>query len=419
MHYVKSKIIALVAILFFSACEKKEELEDTEFNYYEKNSLNVPVTLAREVALQFQRTKVFSDTIATTDREIDDVITVPDLLGQPAMYIVNFKNGGFVIVSASKIENPILGFSDQERFKSDTDEDIPSGLGSWLYRSMEKIQFLRTNELIRPQSKGWDLYDSSFSKKAKGSGVEIYEREVFSIPPLLKSSWGQGRGYNSSLSPMGCLDPKGKPPVGCVATAFGQIFRYWEVPKRFKWEKMSLNRRPSYSENEVSKLLKEIGDAVDTSYDCDGSGSRYLFSYADHFTGDSWNYTYSSEDDYDLKKIMEALDLSRPVFLLGCMRKTIVGWWVITANFYSKCHTWVCDGYRDVGRFKKVVYENGIDENPVWESEEIYLHMNWGWDGRDNGFFRENNWYTRGAHTDYKYKRGMIIGLRPKNNIYN
>ena len=51
--------------------------------------------------------------------------------------------------------------------------------------------------------------------------------------PLIGSKWSQWSGFNNYLPNMGCESYQGKPPSGCVATAIGQVMRYYQYPNSY------------------------------------------------------------------------------------------------------------------------------------------------------------------------------------------
>ena len=67
------------------------------------------------------------------------ILEVPDKDEKPAFFIINYDNGGFVILAGDKRSEPILAFSETNQFDLDS-KDFPAGLISWLYSSKESIE---------------------------------------------------------------------------------------------------------------------------------------------------------------------------------------------------------------------------------------------------------------------------------------
>lgn len=67
-----------------------------------------------------------------------DFQTITDATGNPAMYVMNFPQGGFIIISAVKDLMPVLAFDEHNSF--DLNNEIP-GVKSWT----ENIRYLTAN----------------------------------------------------------------------------------------------------------------------------------------------------------------------------------------------------------------------------------------------------------------------------------
>jgi len=86
-------------------------------------------------------------------------------------YVLNFKQNGFVIISADNAAPPVLGYCYNNKFKQ---ADLPPGLEYLLYRYTREIYSLR-EEKVEPtkeiQNKWERLLDDKASglKSAKGS----------------------------------------------------------------------------------------------------------------------------------------------------------------------------------------------------------------------------------------------------------
>ena len=55
------------------------------------------------------------------------MLAVPDNNGNPSYYIVNYKDDGFIMISADNRTNPIRAYSLTQKFPMEADE-LPSGL---------------------------------------------------------------------------------------------------------------------------------------------------------------------------------------------------------------------------------------------------------------------------------------------------
>ncbi len=65
-------------------------------------------------------------------------------------------------------------------------------------------------------------------------------------------------------------------------------------------------------------------------------------------------------------------------------------------------HAWVCDGYVKRER-SYITYD--VDANEIADSgkeHEYYLHCNWGWDGKRNGYFFDGVFDAEHESTEVK-----------------
>ena len=112
---------------------------------------------------------------------------------------------------------PILGYSTDGHFDA---EDIPSNMAAWLatYRDAVSDIAAGANERAYPTMEGaWQqLLDAE---------PVAASREVV-VGPLLSTTWSQSPYYNNLCPGTG----SNKAVTGCVATAMGQIMRYWQWP---------------------------------------------------------------------------------------------------------------------------------------------------------------------------------------------
>ena len=319
---------------------------------------------------------------------------------QQLLYAFNIEDGGFVIVSGDDRTLPILGYSLTGSIDAD---DMPDNMRSWL--------------------KGCELEIAAM----KHSNVTVTQTEDTSLPaiePMLKTTWYQTAPYNL-LTPIYEGDNeklKGKHgATGCTATAMAQVMYYHQWPieatqpvpeysgvnennkiyhveglpaTTFKWDKMllhydSINPGTEEEQLAVAELMNYCGRALKMEYSPDGSGTNGLFianavrRYFDYSksTRVAYRQDYSIDGWRDL--LWNELNNNRPVPFSGA---TTAGG-----------HSFVIDGYDGKGLF----------------------HVNWGWDGRSDGYFAigllnpKNTTSTGAAAVDegYVIEQTAIIGM--------
>lgn len=309
--------------------------------------------------------------------------------------------------------DPIVAFNDHGQFLPDT---IPGGLEMWIDATIENFEMLREETFDNTNNgiMAWWALENDFNIQAgiaarkelpPGSdpGNPCNHVTITRIGPLLPTTWGQFCTYND-LAPSCTGNPCNHDPTGCVATAMGQVMRFWGQPSgRFEnFGTMALN----HGDGNVADLLDQIGDEVHMSYSCGGSSSSD--NIASSFRND---FSYSSAEgrnSYVSADLHTDINSHRPCLLGGCAATNVMKVWKINLwHTYSDCHEWVCDG--------KISF--------IYCNYTTYLlHQNWGWHevfpgsfssrGNDfNGWYLEKNWNpgTRG----FQYANDMEVEVIP------
>lgn len=298
--------------------------------------------------------------------------------------LVNFiplGEKGFVIVSGNKNAPPILGYSYDSKLDTSS---FPPGLNSLLKGYKASIKHIVKSELTNDVNIAkWDnLLNSNYLAKTSSQN---------SVDPLITTKWGQEWPYNTM-----CPD---NTPTGCTATAIAQILKYWNSQvwgtgyheyyhevygtlsadfgnTPYDWSNMP---NEVTSENgDVAKLMYHCGIAVEASYH-PGLTSAYPLVYEGALISffniaasatllDKNDGTYSADEWKTLIKY--ELDNLRPVLYSG-------------GN-----HAWICDGY-----------------------DGDFFHMNWGWNGVDDGYFLIDD-LTPFVYNFNDYNK-IIVGIMP------
>lgn len=274
-----------------------------------------------------------------------------------ACYVFNVgQNNGFVIVSNDDITDDILGYTTSGNFDAN---NIPDNV-EWILDAYEaQLSILKQNKMQENQTR------------------VVKKREP--LEPLIKTMWNQDGPYN-----LQCPKYFNELSVtGCVATTMAQLMYYhkWpigfttEIPAyttrtartevekldstRFNWGimKQSYNYNDNdQSAQEVAKLMRYCGQSVKMDYTSYNSltyvqnemFSKYFKFNADNRIIDRNNFTSSNWEEI----IYNEIKAKRPVFYTG--------------GKISGYHAFICDGYDEDGNF----------------------HINWGWGGRYNGYFK-------------------------------
>ena len=267
-----------------------------------------------------------------------------------SIYAFNVDGGGFVIASGDSRALPLLGYSDSGAIDW---EQMPDNMRSWLKSYDNAIATLGNTS---------DFVDGVFMR-----GFQRKREPKVAIEPLLKTKWYQVEPYWNDCPLYEGANPdwQGKRcVVGCVATAMAQVMNYYQ------WPESACKEIPAYSLKTAHENVEKVWE-LDTlppvtfdwknivymNYSPEGSGSDHqqviealvkYFGYDDAaFSARRIQYTIDGWEDL----IYRELAKGHPVQYGGESDK--------------EGHSFVCDGYDGNG----------------------FFHINWGWDGKSDGFF--------------------------------
>ena len=290
-----------------------------------------------------------------------------DTKGNPYMYVVHKEgSNGYVLVSGDDRYATVLGYSDEGQFDAD---NMPDAQRAWILGYIETMQELN--------AKGY-----APTKIMRGTS------NWPAISPMTSTKWYQQTPYNNNLPEI-----NGFPAVtGCVSTAVAQLINYWgrktgqpvgttavipayqtylgiqmpELPiTTFNWSNLIddyYNGATAEQEAEVAKLFQYVvtGLKIELGTSLTGGSSgedKNVIPLLNGYFGFDQTATSEKRDFYTLadwtEMIYNELSHQRPV-LCGA------------GNGNGGGHAFLLDGYDGDGMF----------------------HVNWGWSGRSNGYFR-------------------------------
>lgn len=434
----------------------------------------VNLEAAKKAATLFNRTQNLHQT-RTSSTKIKDILTINNNQGKPSLYIINYaENGGFVLISATRNYMPVLAYSDKGNFDIEIIQNSSANI--WFQKQKQILNSIvsLSDSTKNAYRQLWNQYSSSKSKftypsttkaniteleigrimeealqKWSDEGYEIIslsnylgssdlpEREeeicnavhmygndnyyggaiqtsfvlskYFSssedVSPLLKSKWGQSNGYNQ-------FTPNNY-PAGCVSVALGQIMRFHQYPKTFDWSSMSYE----YPTETTAHFLREIGENVEMDYDNTGSSSN--IDKACKALRNKYGYTTARIVSHDITEVYNQIRMGRPVYMRGYDSSGFLG-------LKHKGHAWVCDGFTSYQTRREITVmclQNCPTENtpgfvqayPTFDEGESrrYLSMNWGWNGKHNGYFYDDKVNIPSKDLNFEHGRQNIIDIIP------
>ena len=418
MKQFKLCVTLILLGIFLYSCQDEESLSiEDEISSTEVSSTEVSIDLAKEIALNFFNKTDFSkdsysdgDSLQLqssiksggfTDKKIDKTVTVRDESDSASIYIFTFEDSGFVVLSASKKEYPILAYSSTETMDL---EDVPEAFTYWLTTRTNRIHEFRNDEsfdIPTSTTEAWDAMAPADDEETVVSGGTVYEK----VGPLLQTTWSQGNGYNDLVPYLGCTgdqNSNGYALTGCVATATAQIMRYWEYPSSYDWDIMpdiiGIYDASSAGTLEVAQLMSDVGEAVNMSYGC--GASRASVSNVTGALENTFGYsTDASYTDYSSSTLRAQLDLGYPVLMRG------------SDSNYSMGHAWVCEGYQRMVT-STIHNPDTYYEYTITNVTDFYLYMNWGWNGACDGWFLTDD-FTPGDYYDFSEDLRVVINIHP------
>lgn len=309
-------------------------------------------------------------------------------------------NNGFVIVAGDDRVKPILAYSKTGSFDPN---NVSDGFEFTLNTFCREIQYIRDNNL-----EATDDITAEWESVAATGFIKQGRSNRAVVGPICETIWNQNWPYNSQC-PEDEEGSGGRVYAGCVATAMGQVMKFYNWPPvgtgsytyypegyeqqtanfgetEYHFELMP-NALDSLSTEEdyfyIAQFLHHCGISVDMQYSGSGSGaysddvpnalrSYFRFDCDDHITNDNW-WGWGGYTNEEWAQMLKdgGLDENIPLYYSG------------QDDSWQGGHAFVCDGY---------------DEND-------YFHFNWGWSGKDDA------WCPIGAVNTTKYAFNTMSGF--------
>lgn len=362
-------------------------------------------------------------------------------LGAERLHVFTYRQGdlqGFVVISGDDIASPLLAFSDEG------EPDATLTHPAFLMQLRQYDLQIQAGQAAKANVPAHICHKWKMLEEGDIASL-LPKGDFFSdnIPGLLGNMrWNQTTPYNA-LCPGGSV-------TGCVATAYGMIMNYWDYPEHgfgshsyngadnpaaypswrygtlsadfehtyYDWQHMpdyiGLNSSDT-AINAVSTLLYHLGVALDMHYTPNASGCWSLREYAifdtslhlqptigseyripKHF---GYRYDYAGmrdsigDDTLWMHMLYNSLAAGKPIYYAGWAADTSAAGHSATSG-----HGYVVDGY----------FSDLVDSN--------YFHINWGWNGLYNGFFKLDAMRPNGS--DFTQWHGAVIGLEPDTSYH-
>lgn len=391
---IKTSLIAiascLVLLLPFSCHEKPDAIPKNELQI-ENNEFFVAENSIKMVAENFA--KGFGSNTPNS-LKTQKTYSLNEFLdeenGEALLYIVNYDEGGFLIIPADNRVYPILAHSEENSFVT-VESEIPDGVNIWVHYTKKAIKKVKkeNKKQTHEMKLAWDKYLGFANLKVYDP--DPCEDQITIVGPLIQTHWDQDCGYNDFFptdTEVGCSWlPCGRAYTGCAITALAQIMKYHQHPNSYSWSSMPNDQGSSAT----AALMWDIAESVVIDPTCEGTNTTstsYVPSLENDF-GYSTSATLSNYTSYSYQTIENEIDNNRPVYMRGDDDNDLGG------------HGWVVDGYKT-----SYYCETGC----TW----LQLHINWGWSGSSDGYY---GWsFTFNPYFEiYEFNTNlqMITGIKP------
>jgi hypothetical protein len=316
----------------------------------------------------------------------------------PVIYAVNFRQGGFVLLSADDRARPVLGICYQGAYNEKI--HVP-GLDWMLAEWSRQIHHIVFNQIpatpeITAEWARWQS-DAYLQSACEEDAPLASFMPPIVVPPLLGTTWNQGCYYNANC-PIDAGGGCGRVWTGCGATAMAQSMKYYAWPTMgtgshsytppsyplqsanygvttYNWAAMPGN--VAAANPAVAQLMSHCGIALDMNYGT--TESTCYFSALNDAMKAYFRYSLSTQGRSKLLYTDAQWDV--------VLRTEFNAARIVPYN--GGAHIWVCDGYQT--------------------SPDLY-HMNWGWGGTYNGYYAQNS-LNPGSLTFSTVS--CIVGMKP------
>lgn len=375
---MKKNVFLIFAFLFLASCSNEEIVindSSLQINSCDKISEEQAIAIANSFKAAFS-------SLSRTNFTISEVVPISTNSSRSSVdtliYAVNYNNNdGFVLVSAKKSVEPIIGYVEKGSFNAGEANEN------------ENFQFYL--ELAKE-------YVNNNSTDITPVPVPIPSYEItLTIPNKLDVSWGQ-------RYPEGVFCPNGI--AGCVQISALHILSYLEKPNyinlsypncgdshlELDWKDIKKHKSSLKSDSELLiNLHLSTCESSQTSHIAIGKLCREIGfrSFADYQS--SGTYTFVGDIVNTLKGLIPEDCISRITYLtnyesfLEDLKSNNCVSYIEGYDDNNNGHAWNCDGAKKITTYHELELIDGSKE--IEERSTIYFHFVWGVRGSYDGYF--------------------------------
>ncbi|MEN8228144.1 MAG: C10 family peptidase [Bacteroidota bacterium] len=368
------KLSFFFVLLLFISCSKDNQIENKEI-LVNDHFVGLAEIEAIAGGIEFPDGNDLNlKSTGSQTKSLSSIDEIKNTSGETLLYIINYDEGGFLILSSDKRSIPVLAYSTENNFRVDENSHSPS-LRLWMDDARKQMEDIRSSssEQSRISENAWESIQtaliSEVSSLKKEPIPDCYEHtDIFTEGPFTVPTWHQDSPFNDDLITQTCGGETDPIKAGCVTIALAEIMRYHEHPTSYSWTSM-----PYTSGNSTTAaFIEDIYDEADAFpgssivYDCDW-GTAVTLSDVGVFLENEFGYSSAEYlDPINHSTIKNNILYDRPVYMAG-------------NDPVNGGHAWVVNGYREY-----IYYD---DDCNSWSS--IHYHCVWGWAATsENGFYK-------------------------------
>lgn len=341
--------------------------------------------LATEITPQ-QATEVAKEKLSGEVQNIKSF----DYDGEKAYYVVEFREGGWVMVSADDRSKPIIGYSPTDRWPSEA--DMPENFRGMMDCYADEIVHNKHFSSRRHAEWEPDARRTAMARAAAASDDELKK-------PLIQVNWAQGSPYNYFCP----SDNNGRAVVGCVAVGMAQAMSVAKWPPRPVGEF-------GYTSNVYGSLYINYDEQSDYNWDDILSGAMLPVARLLWHCGVSIKMDYSpSGSGTQTSYIPGALmrNFSYPASVKYYSRSNYDGDWTeLILTELREGRAVAYSGHDSKGNYGHCFNLDAYDGD--------FFHVNWGW----GASYNKDSWFSIDGLNDpnmkmnYDSNHGVVVGIR-------
>lgn len=396
MKLLKYKFL-LIIIALLQSCNTYDDLDNALVTNESLTTTRISEDQAIDIANQCLKREGYPQGRSSSGVSIEyvksrDQKLLADNEDGTVAYVVNYDDGGFVVVASDSRVDNVLAFSDEGSLSLDNPivkEQFLDNIGSYVAKAIER--------------KNGSSYQSN-----NGSKIQV-QIPSYTVGPLVDARFYGGGSYTKYIK-----ENEGDYVAGCVPVATATVMIYAKTPL-LSFRNYTFNLwgiRVAYAEwaegqnltsssqlksvpirpltldqaiDQVARLFYYIGDEIDVTY---GATETYGSKYKAIDLLKKLGYSTDDFQSYDINSIVDKLIDNHIIFMSG----TSVG-----SKQYG--HAWICDGCK-----YKIMRNTATGETIRYNQ---YLHCLWGWGDSGNGYFNGDVFIPEG-HENSEFVTSLI-----------